>query len=99
MLTYKPHKAYWAFVAFNELRKAGTAVKATSGDPHVWAAAAKGAAGRVVMVANDSGREIPLVLDLGGVPSACRIVDDARTWENIPLPAALPPYSILLISL
>jgi len=100
VLTYKPHKAYWAFVAFNELRKAGTAVKATSGDPHVWAAAAKGAAGRVVMVANDSDREIPLALDLGGgVPSACRIVDDARTWENIPLPAALPPYSILLVSL
>ena len=100
VLTYKPHKAYWAFVAFNELRKAGTAVKATSGDPHVWAAAAKGAAGRVVMVANDSDREIPLALDLGGgVPSACRIVDDTRTWENIPLPAALPPYSILLVSL
>ena len=99
-LTYKPHKAYWAFMAFNELRKAGTAVKATSGDPHVWAAAAKGTAGRVVMVANDSDREIPLALDLGGgVPSACRIVDDARTWENIPLPAALPPYSILLVSL
>ena len=100
VLTYKPHKAYWAFVAFNELRKAGTAVKATSGDPHVWAAAAKGAIGRVVMVANDSDREIPLALDLGGgVPSACRIVDDTRTWENIPLPAALPPYSILLVSL
>ena len=29
--TYKPHKAYFAFVAFNELRKLGMAVRCVDG--------------------------------------------------------------------
>ena len=43
-LTYKPHKAYYAFMAFNELRKRGTAVKcervASNSSQNVYAAAA-----------------------------------------------------------
>ena len=43
-LTYKPHKAYYAFMAFNELRKRGTAVKcervASHSSQNVYAAAA-----------------------------------------------------------
>ena len=99
-LTYKPHKAYWALVAFNELRKAGTAVKASSGDPDVWVAAAKGKDGGVAMVANPEGVEKPFSLDAGGaVVCPCHIIDETRTWEEAPLPVVLPPYSILVARL
>ena len=98
-LTYKPHKAYYAFMAFNELRKAGTAVAATSDDENVWAAAAKGADGIAVMVVNFGKDAQPLSLDLGarGV-SSCRITDGMRTWEECELPAVLPPYSFVVVN-
>ena len=96
--TYKPHKAYWAFLAFNELRKAGRAVAASSDDPEVWVAAAAGKS-RAVMVANASGEVKPIRLDLGGAkPSSCRIVDADRTWEEVPVPDSLPPHSFAVLS-
>ena len=96
--TYKPHKAYWAFLAFNELRKSGRAVAATSDDPEVWVAAAAGDV-RSVMIANASAAEKALRLDLGGAkPSNCRIVDADRTWEEIPLPDRLPANSFIVIA-
>ena len=96
-LTYKPHKAYYAFMAFNELRKAGTAVAAESDDPDVWATAAKGADGVAVMAVNFRNREVPFALDLGGRKvSWCRITDGTRTWEECELPTSLPPYSFIV---
>lgn len=97
-LTYKPHKAYWAFVAFNELRKAGRAVAASSDDPEVRVAAATGNS-RAVMIVNEIGAERPLRLDLGGAkPTGCRIVDADRTWEEVPVPDILPPRSFIVLS-
>ena len=126
-LTYKPHKAYWAFVAFNELRKRGTAVRVDMNHeihgPHetIYAAAALsekaplreggggGAAGGstpcaslAVMLANPGDEEGPFSLEVAGdsrrtAASRCRIVDETRTCEETPLPAALPPHSILLV--
>ena len=63
--TYKPHKAYYAFMAFNELRKRGTAVKCECGASpsreDVYAAAAKGEDGSIaVMLANPGDEEVPL---------------------------------------
>ena len=153
-LTYKPHKAYWAFVAFGELRKRGTAVEVRvvpgggpdsasplavgqrggglqtavfpgggrdSASPPYAAAAADSAGNLAVMVANCGDAPVPFSLEVAGNPSAsrvlpgaasrvlqgaasaapitrCRIVDDARTWEEIPLPAVLPPFSLALLS-
>lgn len=99
-LTYKPHKAYYAFMAFNELRKAGTAVAATSDDAKVWASAAKGATGAVaVMVANLSSEAKPLKISLGDGwnASMCRITDSSRTYEEVSLPDALPPESFAVV--
>lgn len=103
-LTQKPHKAYWSFVAFNELRRRGTAVRLeVRGDPKspLHVAAARGVDGSVaVMLANVGEREKPFVLDMGKARSAssrCRIIDEKRTWEAISLPAALPPRSVLLV--
>ena len=98
-LTYKPHKAYFAFAAFNELRKGGTAVAASSSDPDVWAAAAKGSSGGAVMVSNDSDAEKALALDLGGRRvKSVRLTDATRTDAVLDaVPSALPPRAFAVI--
>ncbi len=99
-MTLKPHKAYYAFTAFNELRKRGTAVEATvSGDGSLCAAAARGDDGSTaVMVANDSGNAIPfsLCVDGKGSVSECRVTDDGRTDEAVAMPSEMPPHSFLV---
>ena len=81
-LTYKPHKAYYAFMAFNELRKRGTAVKVgvfshkehiehkgfvSSVAENVYAAAARGADGSIaVMLANPGDEPVPVELAVAG---------------------------------
>ena len=97
-LTLEPHRAYYAFVAFHELRKLGTAVEVrTEGaENRVWAAAAAKDCRRALMVANMDDAAEPLLLDAW--PGAtCRITDATRTYEPCGLPAELPPESILLI--
>ncbi|MBR0055829.1 MAG: hypothetical protein IJP66_00730 [Kiritimatiellae bacterium] len=116
-LTYQPHKAYYAFMAFNELRKKGTAVRVLC-DGHspvaFAAAAAKGADGSLaVILANPGDGAVPFSLEVGGRLSEtrvlqgaasaapalrqCRITDETRVWEQTPLPAALPPHSIVVV--
>ena len=139
-LTYEPHKAYYAFMAFNELRKRGTAVRVEQGRPRfgaaadtrervspVYAAAARGEDDSLaVMLANIGDEAIPFEFSiadelsrettlrprsghvcgkaaLNGVDAStdasaplCRITDETRTWEAVPLPAALPPHSVLV---
>ena len=100
-LTYKPHKAYYAFMAFNELRKAGTCVVATSDDADVWVSAAKGGDGSVVvMAANVSAQTKPLAIGLGDGwrPAVCRITDASRTYEEVRPVDALPPESFIVVA-
>ena len=98
-LTCKPHKAYYAFTAFNELRKRGTAVKAVADDPGLWVAAAKGADGGAVMIANDSDGDKPLVMMANGrMPVSCRLTDGRNTDAVFEaLPGSLAPHSILVV--
>ena len=97
-LTYKPHKAYYAFTAFNELRKRGTAVAAcASGDKNLYVVAAKNEKDAAVMLANDSDKAIPLTCDFQGrTVAACRITDKDRTDASVPFPAELPPRSFVV---
>jgi len=94
-LTYKPHKAYYAFTAFNELRSRGSAVAVrTVGDKNLWVAAAKGESDAAVMMANDSDKAIPIACDFQGREVVSfRITDADRTDCTIPFPEALPPRS------
>ena len=102
-LTYQPHKAYWAFVAFNELRKRGTAIEVETGETSLVAAAACDDDGSLaVMVANDSDETVPFALSIDGEALSptgpiCRITDADRTDAEIPPPAELPPRSFLLM--
>ena len=97
-LTYKPHKAYYAFTAFNELRKRATAVATqVAGDKNLWVAAAKGESDAAVMMANDSDKPIPLACDFQGrAVVTCRITDKDRTDATVPMPAELPPRSFIV---
>lgn len=98
-ISYKPRKSYYAFVAFNELRKCGHAVKAVSTDVDLWVAAARGLEIGVVMIANDSEQEKSLSLDCNGAdPTFCRITDaksDDRRLNKIP--TVMPPYSFAIV--
>ncbi len=97
-LTFKPHKAYYAFTAFNELRKRGSAVAVRTADgKDLWATAAKGEKDAALMLANDSDKAIPLSCDFQGrVVTACRITDKDRTDAAVPFPSELPPRSFLV---
>ena len=126
--TLTPRKAYYAFTAFNELRRRGTAVKVEMftkdnsnncsqiANANLYAAAARGEDGSIaVMLANDSDEAAPFELSLEGTsilhstfsilhspeaaPSAsvrCRITDEDRTDESVPMPSAMPPHSFLV---
>ena len=98
-LTYEPHKAYYAFTAFNELRKCGRAVKVDVKDApkgfHVTAAT--GFDGSAVLFANDSDKAVPLAADFGKTPKEVRLTDASHTDAVVPLPAALPPRSFVVV--
>ena len=64
-MTRRPHKAYEAFLAFNELRKLGTAVACTVEPPLRACAAAKNGS-VAVLVVNPSGK--PCWVEPKGVP-------------------------------
>ncbi len=105
--TYGPHKAYYAFTAFNELRKRGTAVevKVAGADGGVHAAAARGKDGSAaLMIANDNDRWIPVSFEFGGLGSSagtpkprCRRTDGENTDFTCDFPGALSPHSFLLM--
>ncbi len=103
-LTYRPHKAYYAFVAFNELRKLGTAVQVTvTGGDTIWAAAARKGGSAAVLIANDTGDgnvPVRIAFDFKGFEIVtCRITDDDLTYAETALPAVMPPHSFLLVKL
>ncbi|MBR2838015.1 MAG: hypothetical protein IKE55_04500 [Kiritimatiellae bacterium] len=96
---YTPHKAYYAFKAFNELYRRGAEVASSSSDRWVtWVAAARGESDGAAVIAHTGEGAVPLALDLGGWKvRECRVTDADRTNEVVPLPGALPPHSILVV--
>ena len=87
-------------MAFNGLRRLGTAVT-VSGSEVLYAAAATGTNGAVaVMVANPGDGSVPFTLEIGETERSaaprCTLTDETRTWEEVPIPEALPPHSFAL---
>ena len=96
-LTLTPHKAYYSFVAFNELRKLGTAVKSSCDHGLVHCAAAKGPGGRAVMISNfNTGVKVPIMLK-DSERATVWITDETRTWSKCEFPKMLPMCSVLLV--
>ena len=96
-LTQKPHKAYYAFMAFNELRKAGTAVRCTSSAPDLYVAAATGNGLFALMVANTCDRDVEV--SFKGLPAgcACWLTDTKKTYEAVSVPNVMPANSFAVI--
>ena len=99
--TQRPHKAYYALLDFNELRKRGNQVKVTHDGPetfHVVAAVKESSA--AVMVANDSDVALPFELKAPGWRvESVRVTDDVRTDENAVELKTLPPHSFGVVTL
>jgi len=98
-LTQKPHKAYYAFTAFNELHKLRTAVKAEVKGGAVYACAASDGGRIAILVANPTRESIPCRLSVPGfVLKSRRLTDDTRTDQAMTgIPQELPPYSFVVI--
>ena len=97
-MTLKPHKAYYVFVAFNELRKLGNAVECRSSDKDVYAAAAANGGKVAVMIVNLSGRAQALRINGISGNGVCRITDDRRTYGETALPEILPVNAVVVYS-
>lgn len=98
-LTCKPHKAYYAFMAFNELRKAGTSIASKSDDLEIRVAAAKGNGMRTVLVVNISNSEKELKFNGFDMDDAvCRIVDETHTWDVVPMFRMIPSMSFAVFT-
>lgn len=96
-MTYGPHKAYYAFKAFNELYRLGTAVKCSCDHPIMQCAAAKGPGGRAVMISNfNTGLKLPLKLK-DADRATVWVTDETRTWKQCPFPEEAPLASFLLV--
>ncbi len=99
-LTYEPRKAYQAYVAFNELRKRGRAVRADVAPecPNLHVAAAADEAGAAALLVNDGDEAIPVAIGACGLALAGAVVTDAnRTSAPLDDVTALPPQSIVLM--
>ena len=98
-MTQGPHKAYFAFRAFNELRKLGTAVRAVSSDTNLWVTAARKGNRGVVMLANYSEREIQLDLKAEGLKAVSWSVTSPERWDAYApgVPKAVPSDSFVLL--
>ena len=103
-LTFKPHKAYYVFLAFNELRKLGRAVKVTGSADQVgaetglWATAAVGADGTGAALFANTGRPQPI--DLGAFARRvldCRVIDEMRQYELADPPTEIGSNTVLLV--
>ena len=98
-LSCKPHRAYAAFTAFNELRRCGTSV-AVQAPAELQVAAARGKNGAAAMIANSSAVARPLVCDFGSCKVlSCRLTDATHMDDVVPLPSKLGPHSFAVILL
>ena len=92
--THQPRKAYQVFLAFNELRKLGTALPVSCQLPEgVFATAATDAGNREVALLVANTRKDAVALDLssldGWTPTEARVIDATRGYEKAAVPKSL----------
>ena len=99
--TMKPHKAYSAFLLFNELRKLGKATPLQGVPTDLWATAATDGQGNgALMISNISNKVVPLVLTASGcVCTEAIIVDETHNMDVVPIPTEVKPNTLLLLRL
>ena len=98
-LTLKPFPLYYSFVAFNELYKLGNEVECECNENGVYALAAAGNGKKAVMIANCSGNDINIDINLSEGLSVY-IIDDIRLLEKTDFDHThfkMPENSVILI--
>ena len=100
--TLAPHKAYYVFRMFAELRRDGRAVKtAADATAKLRLAASTDGHGRGhALVSNSSWKSVPLKLNAPGWKvTGCRALDKTHDDTEIPLPTTLAANQVLLLTL
>ena len=98
-MTLQPLKAYWAFTSFNELYRLKNEVLSESDTENVYVCAAADGDDAAVMIVNFTEKECPVELDLGGKSIAsCRLTDETFNFAPVTFRNALPPNSIILLT-
>ena len=98
-MTLQPLKSYWAFTSFNELYRLKNEMFSASDTKNVYVCAAADRDEAAVMIVNFSEQECPVELDLGGKTiTSCRLTDAAFDFAPVMFRNALPPHSIILLT-
>lgn len=97
----KPRKAYYSFLAFNELRKLGTAVKVPQMPDGIYVAAATDRKERAaVLVSNISGKDWENALDFGEYDiDLALVIDEDNNLSFTAGKSVVRNYSIMLLYL
>ena len=98
-MTWQPLKAYWAFTSFNELYRLKNEVFSSSDTENVYVCAAAAQDEGAVMIVNFTEKECPVELDLGDrTITSCRLTDEAFDFAPVTFRNALPPNSVILLT-
>jgi len=96
-LTYEPFPAYYSFVAFGELYKAGSQVRVEGLPEGVYACAAKDEDG-VLVIANTNDSPVEAGIEFSGAEAIkeCRIIGE-KGFEEYTLTDIIPANSVISI--
>ena len=98
-MTLQPLKAYWSFTSFNEIYRLKNEVFSSSDTENVYVCAAVAQDEGAVMIVNFSEKECPVELDLGDrTITSCRLTDEAFDFAPVTFRNALPPNSVILLT-
>ena len=97
-MTFKPLPAYYSFVAFGQLYKAGTQVYVGELPKGIYCLAAKGEEGCIVF-SNLKSEDISVELDLIGANeiTECKIIKEDSIWEDYDFQNTIPAESVIMI--
>ena len=99
-MTHQPYKAYKVFLAFNELRKLGTAVKVVAPQKGVWAlAAVKGGDGAVLLVNISDGDAAVNLKAKGWAVESCLAIGEKHDYEAVSFGGTIAKDDVLLLKL
>ena len=96
-LTYKPHPAYYSFVAFNELYSLGDEVEVELDVPGVYAVAATNGKRGALVITNLSGKPLPLAFNTAAEIEEYRITTEGECDRKCRQLTSLPNESTLTV--
>lgn len=95
-MTYKPLPSYYSFLAFGELYKRGNQVYIGKMPKGIYASAARGTDGCLLIV-NTGEKAVNFELDVSGSKPVreCRIIFGDEVWQNFDFEGVIPAVSVI----